>query len=66
MNTEHKEFYTKYLSSAEQMFLRTTPPLSTETQFGKECFNVCISSALEATEDSAMYSNLIGLIYFYE
>ena len=33
MNKEHKEFYSKYISPSEQMFLRTTPPLSTNTFF---------------------------------
>lgn len=69
MNTEHKEFYTKYLSNEEQLFLRSVSPLSTNTHFGRDCFNNCIRSTLEAIEcnnKNIMYSGLIGLIYLYE
>lgn len=69
MNTEHKEFYTKYLSNEEQLYLRSVSPVSTNTQFGRDCFNNCIRSTLEAIEcnnKNIMYSGLIELIYFYE
>lgn len=69
MNTEHKEFYTKYLSNEEQMFLRSVPPVSIDTPNTRNCFNNCIRSTLEAIEcnnKNMQYSSLIGLIYFYE
>ncbi len=66
---EQKEFYTKYLSNEEQMFLRSVSPLSLDTQHARYCFNNCIRSTLDALEynnKNIMYSGVIGLIFFYE
>ncbi len=66
---EQKEFYTKYLSNEEQMFLRSVSPLRLDTQHARDCFNNCIRSTLDALEynnKNIMYSGVIGLIFFYE
>ncbi|WPK19841.1 hypothetical protein [Salmonella phage SD-1_S14] len=69
MNKEHKEFYSKYISPSEQMFLRTTAPLSTNTFFGRVCYNNCIQMTLNANEDgnsTNLYSGIIGILFLYE
>lgn len=69
MNNEHKEFYSKYISPSEQMFLRTTEPLSTNTHFGKECYNNCIQMTLNANANdnsTNLYSGIIGILFLYE
>lgn len=69
MNKEHKEFYSKHLSPTEQMFLRTTAPLSTDTYFGRVCYNNCIQMTLNANANNNstnMYSGIIGILFLYE
>ncbi|AGC34961.1 hypothetical protein ACQ29_gp281 [Escherichia phage PBECO4] len=51
------------------MFLRTTPPLSTNTFFGRVCYNNCIQMTLNANEDgnsTNLYSGIIGILFLYE
>lgn len=69
MNKEHKEFYAKFISPSEQMFLRTTAPLSTDTHFGRACYNNCIQMTLNANADgnsTNLYSGIIGILFLYE
>lgn len=66
---EQKEFYTKFLSNEEQLFLKSVSPLSLDTPHARHCFNNCIRSTLEALENNnkkIQYSGVIGLIFFYE
>ncbi|WAE76861.1 hypothetical protein vBEcoMphAPEC6_00020 [Escherichia phage ph0011] len=66
---EQKEFYTKHLSTSEQMFLRSVSPLRLDTPHARDCFNNCIRITLEALENNnknIQYSGVMGLIFFYE
>lgn len=69
MNKVHKEFYSRYLSLSEQMFIRSTPPLSTDTYFGRVCYNKCVQMTLNANDNNNstnLYSGIIGILFLYD